>query len=235
MLELLYAQSFKGKRKKNEGAFLTKEYENGDWLLAVADGVGSGAMGDVLSKRSMEILDNSFKEAEEFPWDKLYKIVFIVNSDLENLLAGKKGATTLSVVYYSAKLQRVYYINIGDSRVWLCRDDSVVDISIDQNRYEERKFSNLIAEQEDKRFLIASLGGSSDIRLMNILNSNKWQAMGYRDLLKGDTLMLTTDGFHDYMDADICKKIRDSWEELLGSIEELSKDNITVIKAKESA
>jgi len=232
MLELLYANSFVGKREKNEDAYLVKSFENGDILLIVADGMGGGEIGDILSKKAVEILEKSFTKAESYPLEKLYNALFIVNRDLEDILNGKKGATTLSATYYMAEKRRLFFVNIGDSRVWLCRDDKFLPITIDQNRYEERRFNNLITQKEDKRFLIASLGGSSDIRLKSILSSKKWQAVGYRDLQKDDLLILSTDGFHDYFNNN-CKSLKNSIEDTIEHIKEISNDNITLIVAKE--
>ena len=120
MLEILYHDSLTGRVKQsNQDAYLVKPFNNGDMLLAMADGMGGGVMGAELAKRSMELLDALFDEPTDYPLQKLKQAIFVVNDELGVMLDGQKGGTTLCMVYY--RQGELFYINIGDSRVWLCR------------------------------------------------------------------------------------------------------------------
>lgn len=233
MLEVLYKNSSQGKRERNEDAVLVKSFANGDKLLAVADGIGGGVMGDIVSQKAIELLDNAFAQALEYPLDRLKSIVLEINTHLHALLKSKKGGTTLSVVYYKAASKRAFFVNIGDSRVWICRAQETIFATKDQNRYEQKLLEETQPKEDDKRLLYRALGVSTDIELEQTLNNKEWLAFGYKDLQSQDTLLLSSDGFHDFAPCGVCAKIELSFSTLLKEVEQQSKDNITVIVAKE--
>lgn len=232
MLEILYQDSLKGRVKENnQDAYLIKSFENGDMLLAVADGMGGGVMGEELAKRSMEILETLFEEKTDYPLQKLKQAIFVVNDELNVMLDGKKGGTTLCVVYYSQG--KIFYINIGDSRVWLCREKEIINLTLDQNIYEYKQLNNIYTDDEDKRLIYKILGISSNFEIEEILKSDEWSAFGSFELEEDDVLILSSDGFHDYIDET--KAIgSEQFENIFAYVEEHSNDNITAIIAKET-
>jgi protein phosphatase len=233
MLEVLYHDSLKGLVKEfNQDAYLIKPFENGDFLLAVADGMGGGVMGDILAKRAIEILDNIFDREVDYPLQRLKQALFIINDELNVMLSGQKGGTTLSVVYYSSS--EIFYINIGDSRVWLFRDEEIVNLTVDQNIYEFKKLNNIYTDEEDRRFIYKILGISTNFDIEEILESKIWSAIGSFELKKDDILFLSTDGFHDYMEEKSLIKSLFWRGSIFQEIEKISHDNITAIVAKET-
>jgi protein phosphatase len=228
MLDILYSLSLKGRVKdSNQDAYLIKSFDNGDMLLAVADGMGGGAMGGILAKRAMEMLKNIFKESVKYPLQRLKQAIFIINDELNMMLDGQKGGTTLSIVYY--KDEEIFYLNIGDSRVWIYRDNEVINLTLDQNIYEFKRLNNIYTDNEDKRLIYMILGISSNFELEEILESNRWSAIGSYRLEESDILFLSTDGFHDYMDIKYRLNSIPLWIE---DIEKKSNDNITALVAK---
>jgi len=249
MLNILYSNSLKGRVKEsNQDAYLVKPFDNGDMLLAVADGMGGGVMGAELADRAMEILDRIFDDKSDYPLQKLKQAIFVVNDELSVMLDGQKGGTTLSMVYYQQG--EIFYLNIGDSRVWLSRNGEIINLTLDQNIYEYKRLNNIYTDSEDKRLIYRILGISSNFEIEEILDSDEWSAFGSFELEEGDILVLSTDGFHDYMGRGLkstnnITKYKHGLKSMLQDnqyglttmlleIEAISNDNITAIVAKET-
>jgi len=241
MLEILYQDSLKGRVKEsNQDAYLVKPFDNGDMLLAVADGMGGGVMGAELAKRAMEFLETLFDEETDYPLQKLKQAIFVINDELNVMLDGQKGGTTLCVIYY--RQGKIFYINIGDSRVWLYRKEEIINLTLDQNMYEYKRLNNIYTDDEDKRLIHRILGISSNFEIEEILKNDEWSAFGYFELREGDILILSSDGFHDYMgsenfsfvDGEAKAISSEQFENIFAYIEEYSNDNITAIIAKET-
>jgi serine/threonine protein phosphatase PrpC len=160
----------------------------------------------------------------------------MISDELFTMLNGRKGGTTLCVVYYSQK--KLSFINIGDSRVWVCRNQKIINLTLDQNSYEYKKLNNIYTDEEDKRFIHRILGISSSFQIEEMLESEEWSAFGSFELQESDILILSTDGFHDYMGRGLqsmnsITKYKHEIESMLRKIEAVSHDNITAIIAKE--
>jgi len=238
VLQVLNSLSLKGKRDENQDSILVKGFDNNDWLLVVADGMGGGAMGAKLSLKAVDILQTTITKPLEYPLIILKSLLFEINKELHAILESnnkkQKGGTTLVVAYYKASSKRVFYINIGDSRVWLFRDKRVVNLSIDQNRYQTKKLQNQEATKDDKRIVNAVLGKSSDIEIDNMLNNKAYRAIGEEKLQKGDLLFLSSDGFHDTLEGSLLEPLVGIYfNEVLQLVMNRSDDNISVIVAKE--
>jgi len=76
--------------------------------------------------------------------------------------------------------------NVGDSRVWLCRDGKSINLTIDQNLYELYKINRMEPLEGDKTVLLYALGCNSNISLETLFNSKIWSATGEMELKGGD-------------------------------------------------
>jgi len=243
MLEIINQISLIGKKYENQDAFCVKDFDNGDKLLAVADGMGGGVMGAELANFAIELLQELFLRPLEYPQEKLKYAMRTINDKLRKFLSIysikdkneiniQKGGTTLCIVYYCKGV--VYYANIGDSRVWVCREGEIINLTLDQNEYERKRLDNIYSDEDDKRFIFKILGKESSLEIDNILKSDKWSAFGSFELQESDILILSSDGFHDYIDKEcFCHDIFYDFDTTLKEIEERSNDNITMIMARE--
>ena len=223
-----------GKKEENQDAFLVKSFNNGDKLLAVADGMGGGIMGKELAHEAIKLVDEEFTNPAEYSLNsKLEELIYSINTKLKEMLNGQKGGTTLCVAYYTKGV--VYYVNIGDSRVWVCRDLETLNLTRDQNEYENRRLKNEYTDDEDRRFIFKILGMvSTNFEIEEVFKSDYWSASGSFELQEDDLLILSSDGFHDYIDKDsFCDEFSYDFNSILKGVEERSNDNITVIIAKE--
>ena len=110
MLKVLYKNSFIGRKEENQDAFLVKYFDNGDKLLAVADGMGGGVMGAELAEQAIKMLDEDFSKSVKYSLSSKFEDLFYsINTKLKEMLDGKKGGTTLCMVYYTKSV--IHYIH----------------------------------------------------------------------------------------------------------------------------
>ncbi|MGC8645422.1 MAG: PP2C family protein-serine/threonine phosphatase [Thermoplasmata archaeon] len=156
------AESLRGRdRRVNEDAFMItlesgKDLSEQQGLLAVADGMGGGAFGEVASSLSVTRLNTVFLEEirsnHNFPeiYDSIFTVLREVNNSIINM-AGEKGVpwigTTLASLLFIGR--KGLALNIGDSRVYIVdeggniilrtRDHSVAQELVDSGdlSYEE--------------------------------------------------------------------------------------------------
>ena len=232
MLQILYYNSDVGKKKINQDNYIVKVINNGV-LCAVADGMGGGFKGEVLSEIAINILDKKFKVEPKFPLLWLQEVVFKINKKLKSYLKGLKGGTTLSAFYY--KSGKIYFINIGDSKIFICRDNKIIDITIEQNLYMKNILKEEIANVEDKKLVSFILGITSDFEIEELFKDSKWQAIGVKELQKNDFIIISTDGFYEYINRDcFCKDLLNKdFNKMFLEVKNSSHDNITAIIGKE--
>lgn len=231
MLEILYKKSLCGKKAQNQDAYLIKTFANGDMLLVVADGMGGGVMGDILAQKSVDMLDEIFESETRYPLQKLKQSLYTINDTLHEMVEDQKGGTTLTIAYYAKSY--IYYVNVGDSRLSLCHDDQLLTLTRDQNLYEYHKIEKQEPSEDEKRIVHRILGISSNFEIDALLQDDLWSAWGSHRLERGDIVLLSTDGFHDYFDTEsFCSSIEKRFDTLLQEVVEHSHDNITALIAR---
>lgn len=234
MLVIEQQLSYIGKRDENQDAYLVKSFDNGDILLAVADGMGGGVMGAELSAKTMELLSVEFASSKEYPLGILEKLTLSINGTLQEMLAGEKGGTTLCVVYYVQSKSKIYYLNVGDSRLSVCSEGVLKSITLDQNSYQAKRLKQDYAEEEDMQKVHKILGITTHADLEALFSDSTWHALGEYDLMVNDRLLLSTDGFHDVLEeGHSCDVIGSGFVQTLADVKASSQDNITLIIAKE--
>ena len=118
--------------------------EQGSLLLAVADGVGGAAAGEVASQWVCEQMAASIEsvelpaEADELS-SRLKKLARDVNEGLEREASARRGARGMATTYTGLLFvgERTWWINAGDSRLYELRDGSLAQISRDHTLREE--------------------------------------------------------------------------------------------------
>ncbi len=171
-------------------------------LLAVADGMGGAAAGEVASKLAMQVLDEMFSRyVEELEQgrpivgiDKLTeKAVRLANrrvyaAAISNQRRRGMG-TTLTMVAVLGR--RAYLGHVGDSRAYLVRGHKIYQLTKDHSWVEEQLEKGLIseeeAEQHEWRNLITRALGTRPQVAPDIVEI---------DVQKGDIFVISTDGLH---------------------------------------
>ncbi len=127
-------------RQANEDSFLITENPNGDLLVAVCDGIGGSAAGEVASNLAVTLLGDQFQEAE--PFKKDYEVDewlrLALNRANDQIFAksmwSKKnrgmGTTAVGAVITSIG---TYIFNVGDSRLYALYEDGLIQMSEDHS------------------------------------------------------------------------------------------------------
>lgn len=220
-------------RNNNEDSYLN--FSNDDfYLFIVSDGMGGHNAGEVASKMASEIVSteiiNSFDPNEIF--DTIANSVRVAhNKILEKSQNDPNcrgmGTTLILALIYNYTL---YYANVGDSRIYLYRNQKLKQITKDHSFVQELLDSGVITEEEanfyPKNRITSALGTSFDYKI----------DIDRVKLNKSDYLLLTTDGLTDMIDdSDILDVLKNEYEinescEILHYMANSTggKDNITI-------
>ena len=171
-------------------------------LLAVADGMGGAAAGEVASKSAMEVLDESFSryvtalgEGKAIVGvDRLIdKAIRLANRRVYAAAIrneGRRGmGTTLTMVAVQGK--KAYLGHVGDSRAYLVRGDKIYQLTKDHSWVEEQLEKGLITEEEAARHEWRNL-------ITRALGTKPQVAPDIVEIAvqKGDIFVISTDGLH---------------------------------------
>ena len=217
-------------------------------LLAVADGMGGAAAGEIASKLAMEVLDESFNRyVVELQHGKpvvgigvlTEKAVRLANRRVYAAAIGHKGrrgmGTTLTMV--AIHHRKAYLGHVGDSRAYLVRGNKIYQLTRDHSWVEEQlergHISEEEAEQHEWRNLITRALGTRPQVSPDTIEI---------EVEVGDVFVISTDGLHSLVrPEEILTEVRETSNRQL-SVEYLislanergGPDNITVVIAEVS-
>jgi PPM family protein phosphatase len=212
------------------------EEQSHGWLFALADGVGGQDKGEVASCTAVETLLAGFRRAGrgEQLRSLLPRLVQSANekvfeTGLASAPGGVKMATTL--VACALRFDRVVVSHVGDSRCYLIRHGHATALTRDHTMVAEQARLGLISEQEaaeaeTRHILTRSLGNGMFVNV----DTND------RLVMKGDVLLLCSDGLHGAVPAADMSKIvarnadlNDAARELIEAANERDgSDNVSV-------
>jgi protein phosphatase len=208
MLDLEFAQASDCGRVRDHnedylGCVLPEvpEEDTHGWLFAVADGVGGQDKGEVASRTAVDSLLAGFRRAPrgeqlrsllprlvQAANEKVYEAGMAANS------RGRAMATTL--VACALRFDRVVVSHVGDSRCYSIRNGHATALTRDHTVVGEQTRLGLIsareaAESETRHVLTRSLGNGM---FVGVDTSDHL-------VLKGDVLLLCSDGLHGAVPA----------------------------------
>ncbi len=171
----------KGERVVSEDSYSVRTF--GDITIGiVADGVGGSGEGASASRRAVDYLTNNFKNRPK-TWD-IAKSLKLFIENINNILyqdsleqyGQNRLLTTLAIVVIHNN--RLYGANVGDSRIYLRRSNSLEQLSFDHN------------DSQKEHLLTQALGADVDVNPHFFEN----------DLRTGDKLLLCSDGLYTIFD-----------------------------------
>jgi len=208
------------------------------YLVVVADGMGGLKYGAEASRLALETFLHSYatkKEKARIP-TSLLKALLQGNRAVSKLIAEKKtdiGSTIVSAVIHN---QLLYWVSVGDSRLYLYRNNHLTRLSKDHTYAHELalavaagKISSKEANQDPNQHALTSYMGMKDLSLIDCNHS------GFK-LEEGDKIILCSDGLYGSIDSQhIMSCMRDdpqvSADKLIAMVvacQDLNQDNVTV-------
>lgn len=228
----------KGSRKVQEDSFSTIESENGI-IAIVADGMGGLEYGKIASSTAVKMFIEEFtKEYEMYDVEKfLINTAYTANENIVNMANGRKIGTT--VVAAVIKDNRLHWISIGDSRIYLYRKGELMKLNKEhtyervlKDRYESGEISkNEVQKHPQKEFLTSYIGYDE-------FHEVEYSKQSIQ-LIKGDKVILMSDGIYKSMpDVEIREVLqkKNSPDKICEVITEkierkniINQDNMTII------
>lgn len=223
-----YALSDIGRiRKENQDNYLVLQKED-EMICAVFDGVGGCDDGKYAADFCRDFLERSFLEGKYFGNEDVFQqkkdlhtFIEDLNEKIQNKIKelGKTLYSTISFIYFFKN--NYYILNVGDSRIYLIRDNSIFQMTKDDNVKKGEYSTNILSQV---------IGDENNI-VPHIF---------FENIMDHDRFIMCTDGLTSYLDEkDILENVRitqnvdDCVIELVNKASHLGgADNITCIYVK---
>ena len=207
MAEYFYGITDKGKRReKNEDTFFAREIINKRFVVAcVIDGVGGYRGGDIAAKIARSVIIKQLETLSENVTETLRRAIVAANLKInqEKKAAGKNEhmACVLTCAVADIKNNKCWYAHVGDTRIYLLRDQSLIKISKDHSAVGFLEESGRLSEEEAMRHprrneIDKALGFEEDIG-----TAEDFIETGESPFLSGDLLLLCSDGLTDMISS----------------------------------
>ena len=228
--------SIAGKRRHNEDSCIASQIKDG-LLMAVADGIGGHAAGDVASRIAIDTLRSEFTKnyragMSTAEIEKLLRNSFaMADENVSTLAVGDRAGMGTTLVAAFVRDLEVLIANTGDSRAYLF-NGMLRQITVDHSLVQELVEKGAIDPEKRrthpmKNVITRSIGGDFSVDLYHV------------EINSGEVLLLSSDGLHDYIEDDVISEGLNSEETangtarlLVKSAMPVSEDNISVVVLK---
>jgi serine/threonine protein phosphatase PrpC len=228
-------------RSNNEDTFIAEKVVDGRFIAAcVIDGVGGYEGGEVAANLARESIIHHLKGPVD---NVLSTMQLAITAANEAIYAGRKAnrekdqmACVLTLALVDISNNKFYFAHVGDTRLYLMRDSSLVKVTHDHSFVGFLEDSGRLTEEaamsHPKRNEInKALGFDAQI------NAREYIETGESPFLPGDSLLLCSDGLSDMIGNSAMVTILTSQQSLTAKGKALidaankagGKDNITVV------
>jgi len=253
----IYTSTNTGKRRKNNednfyangrrydgvsddySGYFTEEAGDNK-IFAVCDGMGGESCGEVASACAVDVLEEyreSINEAADI--SELKEAVNQYTTEANNRICdevvnagGLRGGTTLTLACIRDK--KIFMFYLGDSRIYMYRDDVLTRITRDHTVAYEKVDANIYTEEEadkspDAHKLTMFLG--VDLYKMGV----SADFAGSYTLTPGDRFLMCSDGLTDMCNSEEISNILDmecenpASELVMTALDNGGKDNVTCL------
>lgn len=194
------------RRERNEDTFFVREVVNRRYIAAgVIDGVGGYKGGDVAASIARSVI---IKKLDNFTGDVievLQEAIIAANKKInqQKRTGGhhESMACVLTCAVIDMRHNKFWYAHVGDTRVYLKRDQSLIKISSDHSAVGFLEESGRLSEEEAMRHprrneINKALGFEEDIT-----TTDDFIETGESPFLPGDMLLLCSDGLTDMISS----------------------------------
>jgi protein phosphatase len=184
------ALSERGRRRLNEDAVLTAVLGDGAELIAVADGMGGYAAGEVASRRALEVLQARLEAGAELE-DAVRAANHAVFTEASTHAHREGMGTTLVALLRRGGTYRI--ANVGDSRAYRIDGGGLRQITVDHSFVAEAVRSGLLSADEAERSrwrnaVTRAVGTDPDL--------DEVDCFGPFDAMEQHAVILCTDGLY---------------------------------------
>jgi protein phosphatase len=227
-------------RSVNEDRYLTREAEEADAvLLAVSDGMGGEAAGDLAAETIVEYFED-VPVAELADSAVFANHVEEVNELIHKLVRDNPDLAGMGATFTAACVAGgvATWVHVGDSRFYRLRDGELDRVTRDQRFIQEFIDHGELTEEQAREHPLRSMLDQS------VGSPVVEPATGTLDLDPGDVLLLCSDGLHDMVSEDaVAERLRalaaeeePDLEACAGDLVEAARqagghDNITIVLA----
>lgn len=196
-----YSHTFQGRRKNNEDACLAVQLNPDNILLAVADGMGGAAAGEIASKLAVEVLQEHIQsnldgldknsDFKKILFEGYRKIQEAINKRITEIPEYQGMGTTLCAVWIYK--DQYIWANLGDSRIYFLNDKIVKQITKDHTYVQDfmdkhgAEVPKEIAQQYGN-YIMRSMDGGKDVPDIFPLNKP------FETIHKNSAFLLCSDG-----------------------------------------
>ncbi len=213
MAEYFYGITDKGKRReRNEDTFFVKEIVNGKLIVAcVIDGVGGYKGGDIAASIARSVIIKKLQHVSGNVIEALQQAVIAANEKINQQKKtgddNERMACVLTCAVVDIANNKFWYAHVGDTRIYLLRDQSLVKISSDHSAVGFLEESGRLSEEEAMRHprrneINKALGFEQDIA-----TEDDFIETGESPFLPGDLLLLCSDGLTDMIGSNTITNI----------------------------
>ncbi|MGN6211908.1 PP2C family protein-serine/threonine phosphatase [Parafilimonas sp.] len=243
MADNFYGNTDTGKmRDNNEDNFIAQKIVNGKYIIGcVIDGVGGYEGGEIAAALTRTTILNTLKNASGDVIHLLKNALTAANTKIfEKKQKSDKYnqmACVVSLALIDINDNKFYYAHVGDTRLYLFRDNSLVKVTHDHSFVgfleESGRLTEEAAMSHPKRNEINKALGFDEVKF----SEADYIDTGESPFLPGDTLLLCSDGLYDMINSRTIAGILSSPQTLKQKSAALidaanlagGKDNITVV------
>lgn len=225
-------------REENQDFYGVIEKDNYR-LFLVADGMGGARGGSIASRLAVEVISNALEE-----YKSLDQMALVNSVKHANSLIFEKGmddsnltgmGTTLVGLGFSN--QDMFIVNVGDSRAYLIRKDTIRQLSSDHTLIGELIKAGAIDPEQANQYPVTHMLTRSLGPAMNVeVDCSKFR----QGPIAGDTFLLCSDGLYNLLSENEILNIVNragSYEDAVNSLIAMAndaggKDNITALLVK---
>jgi len=189
-------------RDNNEDAFIAEKVLKNQYIMAcVIDGVGGYEGGEVAAQIARESILSYFSIPSGEIITMMKEALMVANEKIyEEKLKGNQNesmACVLTMAIADIENNKFYYAHIGDTRLYLFRDNSLVKITKDHSFVGFLEDTGRLSEEEamnhpKRNEINKALGFDAQMRV-----SAEYIETGESPFLPGDILLLCSDGLSD--------------------------------------
>lgn len=229
-------------RDNNEDTFIAEKVLKDRYIMAcVIDGVGGYEGGEIAAHIARETILKYFSIPSGEISTMMKEAISVANEKIHQEKIKNKDhngmACVVTLVIADMQNKKFYYAHIGDTRLYLFRDESLVKITKDHSFVGFLEDSGRLSEEEamlhpKRNEINKALGFDAPMS-----EGNEYTEVGESPFLPGDILLLCSDGLSDMINREKISSIlmqQQSLEEkgnaLIAAANDAGgKDNITVV------